>query len=102
MLECKYIALIFHCLEERSFGYRVLSALQLENTESFKYSGSVLTYYIRCTCEIKSITSMAKAALKKKKALFYWVVGLKLSKKLVKCYIWSVALYGAETGRFGQ
>jgi hypothetical protein len=40
---------------------------------------------------------MAKAALKKKKALFYWVVGLKLSKKLVKCYIWSVALYGAAT-----
>ena len=23
-------------------------------------------------------------------------------KKLVKCYIWSIALYGAETGTVGQ
>jgi hypothetical protein len=27
---------------------------------------------------------------------------LKLRKKLVKCYIWSIALCGAEPGSFGQ
>jgi hypothetical protein len=33
----------------------------------------------------------------KKRALFTSTLDLKLRKKLVKCYIWSIALYGAET-----
>jgi hypothetical protein len=40
---------------------------------------------------------MAKAAFKKKRALFTSTLDLELGKKLVKCYIWSIALYGAET-----
>jgi len=40
---------------------------------------------------------MAKAALNKKAALFTSTMDLELRKKLVKCYIWSIALYGAET-----
>ena len=40
---------------------------------------------------------MAKAAFNKKKALFTSKLDLNLRKKLVKCYIWSMALYGAET-----
>jgi hypothetical protein len=40
---------------------------------------------------------MTKAVLNKKRALFNWTLDLKLRKKLVKCYIWSIALYGAET-----
>ena len=40
---------------------------------------------------------MAKAALNKKKALFTSTLDLELRKKLVNCYIWSIALYGAET-----
>jgi len=31
-------------------------------------------------------------------ALFSSTLNLKLRKKSVKCYIWSTALYGAETG----
>jgi len=38
---------------------------------------------------------MAKAAFNKKRALFTSTLDLKLRKKLV--YIWSIALYGAET-----
>jgi len=41
---------------------------------------------------------MAKAAFSKKRALFTNTLDLELRKKLVKCYIWSIALYGAETG----
>ena len=41
---------------------------------------------------------MAKAAFNKKKTLFTSTLDLNLRKKLVKCYIWSIALYGAETG----
>jgi hypothetical protein len=40
---------------------------------------------------------MAKAAFNKKRALFTSTLDLGLRKKLVKCYIWSIALYGAET-----
>jgi len=40
---------------------------------------------------------MEKAAINKKRALFTSTLDLKLRKKLVQCYIWSTALYGAET-----
>ena len=40
---------------------------------------------------------MAKAAFNKKKALFTSSLDLELRKKLVKCYIWSITLYGVET-----
>jgi hypothetical protein len=40
---------------------------------------------------------MAKAAFNKKRALFTSKMELELRKKLAKRYIWSVALYGAET-----
>jgi len=71
---------------------------QLENVESFKYLGSILTNDERCTCEIKCRFAMAEAAFSKKRALFTSTLDLELGKKLVKCYIWSIALYGAETG----
>ena len=40
---------------------------------------------------------MANAAFNKKRALFTTKLNLELRKRLVKCYIWSIALYGAET-----
>ena len=48
-------------------------------------------------CEIKSRIAMAKAAFNKKKTLFTSKLDLNLRKKLVKYYIWSMTLYGAET-----
>ena len=41
--------------------------------------------------------AMAKGAFFKKRALFTSTLDIKLRKKLVKCYIWSIALYGYET-----
>ena len=70
---------------------------QLENVESFKYLGSILTNDGRCTCEIKCRIAMAKAAFNKKRTLFTSTLDLELRKKLAKCYIWSIALCGAET-----
>jgi len=75
----------------------VIDQKQLENVESFKYLGSILTNDGRCTCEIKCRIAMAKAASNKMRALFTSTLDLELGKKLVKCYIWSRALYGAET-----
>jgi hypothetical protein len=49
--------------------------------------------------EIKSRISVAKAAFnKKEKTLFSSKPNVSLRKELVKCYIWDIALYGAETG----
>jgi hypothetical protein len=68
-----------------------------EECGSFKYLGSMLTNHGRCTCEFKSRIAMVKAAFNKKRALFTSKMDLKLRKKLVICYIWSIALCGAET-----
>ena len=39
---------------------------------------------------------MEKAAFNKKRTLFSSTLGLKLRKKLPKCYTWSIALHDAE------
>ena len=65
--------------------------------ESFKYLCNILTNDGKCTCKIKRRIVMAKAAFNKKRSLFTSTLDLELRKKLVKCYVWSIALYGAET-----
>jgi hypothetical protein len=40
---------------------------------------------------------MAKAAFNKKMTLFTSTLDLELRKRPMKCYVWSIALYGAET-----
>jgi hypothetical protein len=67
---------------------------QLENVESFKYLGSMLTNDGICTYEIKSRIAIAKAAFNKKRALYTSKMNFDLRRKF---YIWSTALYGAET-----
>jgi len=57
----------------------------------------MLTNDGKCICEIKFRIAMAKAAFNKKRVLFTNTLELGLRKKQVKCYIWSIALYGAET-----
>jgi len=44
---------------------------------------------------------MAKAAFNKKRDLFTSTLDVELREKLVKFYIWSIALYGAETWTLG-
>jgi hypothetical protein len=57
----------------------------------------MITNDARCTRKIKSRIAMANAAFNKKKNIFASKLDLNLRKKLVNCYIWSIALYGAET-----
>jgi hypothetical protein len=70
---------------------------QLENVECLNYLGSMIANDTRCAHEIKSSIAMAKATFNKKKNPFTSKLDLNLRKKLVNCYIWSIALYGAET-----
>jgi hypothetical protein len=57
----------------------------------------MVTNDARCTHKIKSRIAMAKAAFNRKKALFTSKLDLNLRTKLVKCYVWDIAFYGAET-----
>ena len=58
----------------------------------------MLTNAGKCACEIKSRITVAKVTLDKKRDLFTRTLDLEMRKKPGKCYIWSIALYGAETG----
>jgi len=55
---------------------------------------------LRCTRDLRFRITMAKAVFNKKKALFTSKLALHFRTKLVKCYIWGTALYGAETRTF--
>jgi hypothetical protein len=74
----------------------IIDQKQLENVESYKYLGRILTNDGRYTCEINCRIAMAKAAFHKKRTLCTSTLDLELRKKLVKSYVWSIALYGAE------
>jgi hypothetical protein len=65
--------------------------------EHFNYLGSIITNDARYTRAIKSRIAMAKAAFNMKKNIFTSKSELRLRNKLAKHYIWSTALYGADT-----
>jgi len=69
----------------------VIDQKQLQNVEYFKYLCSILTNDGRRTCVIHCRIAMAKAAFNKMSTLFTSTLDLELRKKLVKCYIWSIA-----------
>jgi hypothetical protein len=56
---------------------------------------NISTYFI--LLDIFTWSAVAKAAFNKKRILFTSKLDFELRKKLVKCYVWSIALYGAET-----
>jgi hypothetical protein len=60
---------------------------QLENVESFKYLGRILTNDGRCTCKIKCRIAIAKTVFNKERTVFTNILDLELRKKLVQCYI---------------
>ena len=69
---------------------------QPENMEYFSCFGRMITNDARCTREIKSRVAMGKTAFNKK-TFFTSRLDLHLRKKLVKCCVWGVTLYGVET-----
>jgi len=57
----------------------------------------MITNDARYTRETKYRISMAKAAFSKEEVLCTSELDLNLRKKLINCYIWSVAFCDAET-----
>ena len=71
---------------------------QPENVGYLNYLCSMITDYARCTRDIKSRIARTKSTFSKKKPLVTSKLHLNLRKKLLKCHIWSIALYGAGEG----
>ena len=69
----------------------------MKNVEYFSYLVSMIKNNTKCAHEINARIAMAKAEFNRKKIPFTSKLDLNIRKKLVKCHIWSIAFYGAET-----
>ena len=49
------------------------------------------------TFQIPNISKNAKGAFNRKMSLLTSKLNIELKKKLVRCYVWSIALYGSDT-----
>ncbi|XP_025406672.1 uncharacterized protein LOC112680706 [Sipha flava] len=71
---------------------------KLETIQCFTYQGSKITHDGRSEMDIKSRIAQAKQAFYQKKHLLTAnTVSLNTRKNLIKSFVWSIALYGAET-----
>ena len=75
-----------------------LDGEKLEQTNQFDYLGSFVTSDCRCDKEIRRRIVLAKKAfIEKKSILADKKLNIKLRTRLLKCYVWSVLLYGCES-----
>ena len=75
----------------------VIDGKQVEQVDRFVYLGSVVTQDGRCMAAVKERIGMAKVAFNKRRELLKKGFRRGLKKRLVKCLVWPVALYGCET-----
>ncbi|KAJ4445719.1 hypothetical protein ANN_12404 [Periplaneta americana] len=69
----------------------------VEQVDSFKYLGCTISSNMNCCQKVKRRIAMAKEDFNRKRSIFYGPVEKELRKKLVKCFVWSVTMYRAET-----
>jgi len=75
-----------------------LDGEKLGQINQFNYIGSLVTSVCRCDKEIKRRTVLAKKAFTEKRTILAdKKLSFKLRLKLLKCYVWSILLYGCES-----
>ena len=76
----------------------IINGERLEQVDSFKYLGSLITKDARCEKEIKTRTALAKMAFGKVRPLVTNTsISLNLRKRFIKAYAHSTLLYGCES-----
>ena len=70
---------------------------RVEQVQSFKYLGSIISEDGRNLADVKYRIVLAKEAFNKSKELLTKGFSQTLKKRLVKVLIWPVVLYGCET-----
>ena len=65
--------------------------------DSFKYLGCNISSNMNCCQEVKQRIAMATEAFNRKRSIFCGPLEKEPRRRLVKCFVWSVAFYGAET-----
>ena len=71
---------------------------KIEQIQEFEYLGSMITSDVRCDKEIKPRIAIAKKKFMEKKSVFTnSKISIETRKRFLKCYIWSVLLYGSES-----
>ena len=68
----------------------------IEQVNEFRYLGVRLTGRWNSETEIKTRIGMAKEAFNRKRRILSGKLDRTLRKRLAKCFVWSVLLYGAE------
>ena len=74
-----------------------VSNRELQEVGHSKYLGNVLIRDGYCSREIKMRIAIAKEAFSSKISHLTSKLNIDLKKKLVRCYVWSIALCGSET-----
>ena len=65
--------------------------------DNIKYLESNISSNINCCQEVKQRITMAKEAINRNRSIFYGSLEKEVKERLVKCFVWSVELYDAET-----
>jgi len=74
----------------------------VERVSEFRCLGSLISENGYCEKEIHNRIAMGKKIFMDKKRLFSGKLNLEVKKRIIKCLVWSVALYAAETWTLTQ
>ena len=69
----------------------------IKQVDSFKYLGCNISSNMNCCQEVKQRIAMAKETFHRKRSIFCGPLKKELRKRLVKCFVWRIGLFGAET-----
>ena len=76
-------------------SFPLLSAIR--RIDNFKYLWCNVSSNLNCCQDVKQRIAMAKEAFNRKRSIFCGLLEKEVWKRLVKYFVWSVALYVAET-----
>lgn len=89
---------ILICSKQQIYANITLDGIMLETVQSFSYLGSKISSDGKSRTDIVCRIAQAKQAYYKKRNLFTSNrISLDTRKSLIQIFVWSLALYGAET-----